>query len=64
MGTLTLEERGDVTIIDPKKKWRVDSSKFYSKGRNCPFDGLELQGKAETVIIKGELIMLNGKLLK
>jgi len=64
MGMFTLGERGDVTIIDPKKKWKVDAGKFYSKARNCPFNGWELQGKADTVIIKGEPVMLSGKMLK
>ena len=63
VGTFTPGKRGDVTIIDPNKKWIVDSSKFYSKGRNCPFDGWELQGKAVAVIVNGKLIMQDGKIL-
>ena len=63
MGTLELGERGDVTVIDPKTKWKVDASRFYSKARNCPFHGWELQGKAVAVIVNGKLVMNDGKIL-
>lgn len=59
-GDLRLGAKGDLTIIDPNKKWRVDSQRFYSRGRNCPFDGLELQGKAVTTVVKGNVIMQDG----
>jgi dihydroorotase len=64
VGTLTLGERGDVTIIDPEIKWKVDANEFYSKGRNCPFNGWELQGKAVAVIVNGEIIMKDGRVIE
>ena len=62
MGSLTLGECADVTIIDPKKKWKVDANRFYSKGRNCPFNGWQLQGKAIMTIVGGRIIMENGQI--
>lgn len=47
---------GDVTIIDPSKEWKVDKSLFESKGRNTPFDGHKLKGKAVTTIVGGKVI--------
>ena len=29
----------DFTLIDPNAEWTIDSSKFASLSRNCPFDG-------------------------
>lgn len=63
-GDLSLGASGDVTIIDPKKKWKVDARKFYSKGRNCPFDGWELQGKAVMTIVAGRIVMKDGMIIK
>ena len=64
MGTLESGGRGDVTIIDPMMKWKVDADRFYSKSRNCPFHGWELQGKAVAVIVNGELVMEDGEILR
>jgi dihydroorotase len=54
----------DLTVIDPDKKWRVKVDDFYSKGRNCPFDGWELQGKAVMTIVKGRIVMKDGKIIE
>ena len=45
----------DITIIDPSCKWKVEPEKFRSKGRNCPFAGRILTGKAVATIVGGEL---------
>lgn len=57
IGSLTPGKKANVTIIDPEKKWKVDVDKFYSKGRNCPFDGWELQGKAVMTIVGDKIVM-------
>lgn len=62
-GSLALGSKADITIIDPKKKWTIDSSKFYSKGRNCPFNGWKVQGKAVMTIVKGRIVMKEGKII-
>jgi dihydroorotase len=46
----------DITIINPHKKWMVDSSLFLSKGRNTPLNGMELEGKIAYTIRNGEII--------
>lgn len=63
-GSLALGSKADITIIDPEKKWTIDASKFYSKSRNCPFDGWEVQGKAIMTIIGGRIIMKEGEIIK
>lgn len=54
-GTLAIGAEADVTIIDPGRCWRVDPAKFRSKSRNTPFAGMELKGRATTVIVGGEV---------
>ena len=49
-GTLQIGADADVTIIDPKVRWRVDPAEFRSKSTNTPFAGWELTGRAETVL--------------
>ena len=62
-GSLALGSKADIIIIDPKKKWTISSSKFYSKGRNCPFDEWEVEGKAVMTIVKGKIVMKDNEII-
>ena len=63
VGSLAPGAPGDVTIIDPDQAWKVDAREFYSKGRNCPFDGLVLQGKAVITMVEGRIVARDGKIV-
>lgn len=54
-GNLSVGTQGDVTIIDPDAKWRIDSNSFYSKSRNCPYNGWDVSAKVEYTIVGGEI---------
>src|SRR5690606_8717800 len=45
-GTLQVGADADITIIAPEHRWTVDTSNYRSKSFNCPFDGVELIGRA------------------
>ena len=63
VGSLGPGGRADLTLIDLDKKWKVDASRFYSKGRNCPFDGWELYGKAILTIVDGRIVAKDGGII-
>ena len=46
----------DLVLLDPDKKWRVDSSRFYSKGKATPLDGETLTGRVVATIVAGQRI--------
>lgn len=54
-GTLRVGADADVTIIDPNARWTVDVAQFRSKSVNTPFAGWPLFGRAETVIVNGQI---------
>ena len=54
-GTLQIGADADVTLINPNVEWTIDVSEFRSKSRNTPFDGRRVKGRAEKVLISGEL---------
>jgi len=54
-GTLSPGKQADVTIIDPGAQYTVDTAAFYSKSRNCPYQGWKLKAKAEMTIVGGEI---------
>lgn len=55
-GTLADGAIADVTIIDPEAKITVKAAEFRSMGRNTPFEGAELTGKAVATVVAGKVI--------
>jgi dihydroorotase len=55
-GNLRPGSPADVTLIDPAHSWQVDVHQFKSKGRNSPFHGWELPGRAVMTIVGGKII--------
>lgn len=55
LGTLKIGVPADITVIDINKEWTVDKDKFFSKGRNTPFHGFKLKGKAVMTIVDGKV---------
>jgi dihydroorotase len=49
----------DLALIDPEAAWTVDPAAFHSKGRNTPFAGARLVGRALATICDGEITHLD-----
>lgn len=52
-GTLGRGAVADVTVFDPAREWTVDPTAFRTKGRNTPYAGTVLTGKAIRTIVGG-----------
>jgi len=59
-GTLAPGSAADVVVFDPAVMWTVDPDTFFSKSRNTPFGGRQLTGRAETTIVRGQLVYQRG----
>ena len=46
----------DLTLVDLKQSWTVDSAAFQSKARNCPFAGMELPGRVVRTLVGGKTV--------
>ena len=55
-GTLRPGSVADVTVFDPSAQWTVDPTRFQSKGRNTPYAGHRLRGRAEYTIVDGRVV--------
>jgi len=53
----------DLTLIDLKAKFKIDSTKFHSKAKLSPFDGFKCQGKPVKTFVAGKLVMDNGEIV-
>lgn len=46
----------DLVIADPDAEYTIQKNKFYSKGKNTPFDGRKVTGKVEYTFVSGKLV--------
>jgi len=46
----------DITIIDPEAVYTVDSGSFRSLGRNTPFNGWKMKGRAYLTMVCGRIV--------
>jgi dihydroorotase len=53
----------DLTVVDPEAKLEVREGWFESRSANSAFLGEKLLGKASEVIVDGEMVVRNGKVV-
>ena len=54
-GNIKIGQSANLTVIDLNEEWIVNASKFKSKCRISPFEGLKLKGRAKMTIINGKI---------
>ena len=62
-GTLRAGARADITIIDPACEHVIEKNAFHSLGKNTPFHGRKVRGKAIYTIVGGKIVMSRGDLI-
>ncbi|GDX87326.1 dihydroorotase [Gemmatimonadota bacterium] len=55
-GSLARGTLGDVTVFDPTRSWKVDPAGFRTKGRNTPYGGQTLTGRAVCTVVGGRVV--------
>ena len=63
-GTLSEGSVADVCVIDAENPYKIDPAEFESKGKNTPFGGREVRGKAVYTIVSGEIVVEEGRVVK
>jgi dihydroorotase len=61
-GRIALGYDGDFTIVDLKKKQRIENKWIASKCGWTPFDGMETTGWSVATVIRGNIVMRDGAL--
>lgn len=54
-GTLAEGAVADITVIDPEAEYVFTAESSYSKGKNSPFNGREMKGRAVMTLVGGEV---------
>ncbi len=60
-GVLAEGKAADITIIDPEEEYVFTKESMISKGKNSPFIGMKMQGKAVYTMIDGVVKLDSGK---
>ncbi|MFJ3957836.1 dihydroorotase [Arthrobacter sp. NPDC090010] len=55
-------EPANLVLVDPQARWTVDGSAMATKGRNTPFQGMELPGRVRATFFHGHPTVLDGEL--
>lgn len=55
-GSVSAGKIADIVIFDPGKTYRINKNLFESKGRNTPFDGYEVTGRAVYTLVGGRVV--------
>jgi dihydroorotase (multifunctional complex type) len=62
-GCLREGNNADLTVVDLRRKFTIDSFNFHSKAKYSPFDGREVEGKPAKTFVGGQLIMDEGEII-
>ena len=55
-GGLAVGQAADLTVIDPEAEYAIDPSRFLSKGRSTPFEGMPVQGRILMTLKDGHIV--------
>jgi dihydroorotase len=55
-GTLSVGSDADITLLNLERSLTVDPKTFQSKGKNTPFTGWELRGRAVATVVGGQVV--------
>ena len=54
-GRLAVGAKADICVFDPNQPWRPEAAQLVSHGKNTPFSGYELIGRARYTLVGGDV---------
>lgn len=49
----------DIVVFDPKREYRIDTTTFFSKGKNTPFENYPVKGDVRYTFVDGKIVYEN-----
>jgi len=62
-GSFNIGTDADFTVIDMEKESVIDKNKIHSKSKITPFDGYKVKGLPVYTIVRGNVVMKDGKIM-
>lgn len=60
-GTIAVGGDADLVIFDPSAWWKLDRENLHSPLDYSPYEGMEVAGKARTVLLRGQYVVKDGQ---
>ena len=61
-GTIAIGADADIAIWDPQARWTIANAALHGASDYSPYEGMAVQGRPETVILRGKVMIRNGTL--
>lgn len=62
-GVIQAGSDADLVLLDLKREWTIDQSQLFSKSKISPWHGRKVQGGPILTMVRGRIVMENGKLV-
>ena len=62
-GSIKEGNKADLVTVDLKREYRIGTSRFHSKAKYSPFDGMRVKGKPVKTFVGGQLVMDDGEIV-
>ena len=62
-GVIQAGADADIVLVDIKKEWSIDQSQLFSKSKISPWHGRRVQGGPVLTMVRGRVVMEDGKLV-
>ncbi len=62
-GTIAIGADADIAIWDPQVRWTIANTALHGASDYSPYEGMQVQGRPETVILRGKVMIRKGELL-
>ena len=63
-GALAVGSDADVVIFDPDYTWRIQAATQYQNVDYTPYEGMEMAGRTDTVLLSGEVAVEGGRVVR
>ena len=60
-GALAVGSDGDIVIFDPQYTWRITAQAQYQNVDYTPYEGMEMAGRTDTVLLSGQAVVEGGR---
>ena len=61
-GVISPGADADLVIIDPAIEWQIKAEEMHSNTGYTPYEGWRVKGKPVVVILRGEILVKDGRL--
>lgn len=57
------EQKDTYVEVDPDYEWTISNDRLYTKCGWTPFEGMRVKGKVKKVVLRGQTVFKNGKII-